>query len=283
MDNDRGSIRADFHTHSTASDGTLAPAELIEESARQGLLHVALTDHDTTGGVTEAVEAGKGHGINVIAGIEFSAEVERGELHILGYGIDPEHAGLQERIERLRQLRVSRAERILDRLRELGIDLDPSTIQTEHADDSVGRPHIARALMAAGVVQSVSEGFDRFLGRGKPAFVDKQLVEPSEAIQLIHSAGGLAVVAHPLSLPNPLEVLARLVQHGLDGMECYYGEYDDAQRGALAAMAADLELIPTGGSDYHGPAFREGRDLGAVDIPEDVVRRLLGALGIQTD
>lgn len=283
MDDDTGSVGADFHTHSTASDGTLAPAELIEESARQGLLHVALTDHDTTGGIAEALDAGKRLGINVIAGIEFSADVERGELHILGYGIDPQHAELQERIDVLRQVRLSRAVRILDRLRELGIDLDPATIQTEHEDDSVGRPHIARALMAAGVVESVSEGFDRYLGRGKPAFVDKQLIDPTEAIELIHSAGGFAVVAHPFSLPNPREVLVRLIKHGLDGMECYYGEYEDVQRNMLAAMAAELGLIPTGGSDYHGPAFREGRALGSVTIPENVVHRLLAALGLQAD
>ena len=247
---------------------------------RRGLSHVALTDHDTTGGIEEALAAGTEHDIFVIPGIEFSANIERGELHILGYGIDPRHAELQERVEALRKVRLERAERILERLQALGIDLDPSVIETDHEDDAVGRPHIARALIAAGVVQSVSEGFDRFLGRGKPAFVDKQLFEPEEAIALIHATGGLAVVAHPLTLPEPRDVLERLISAGLDGMECYYGEYTDDQRAYLADLALDLDLIATGGSDFHGPQFREGRGLGTVDIPEEAVRKLLAALKI---
>lgn len=274
------SLRADFHTHSTASDGTLAPAELIERSAELGLSCIALTDHDTTAGLLDAIEAGARRGVLVIPGIEFSADVARGELHILGYGIDPQHQELQERIRELRNTRMHRGVRILERLSTLGIELPPEILERDNPDDSLGRPHIARALVAAGVVESVAEGFDRYLAAGRPAFEPKQMIGPEEAIDLIHGAGGLAVMAHPFSAGGYAVLVERLRDSGLDGLECYYGEYSPEQREHLASLAREHSLLASGGSDFHGPGFREGRDLGSVSIPESVVTAFLDALGL---
>lgn len=270
--------RADFHTHSTASDGTLAPAELVAESARRGLTHIALTDHDTTSGVVEALDAGRRAGVTVIPGVELSAAVQRGELHILGYGIDPEHRELQSTLEELRQTRQQRADRILERLREIGVDLPADALERAGATESIGRPHIARALIEAGVVASISEGFDQYLGWGRPAFVPKPLLPPADAIDLIRSAGGIAVMAHPYSAREFQRIIPELVAVGLGGIESYYGEYDDVQRSTLATLARERGLLATGGSDYHGPGVREGRELGSVTLPDEAIAALLEAV-----
>jgi 3',5'-nucleoside bisphosphate phosphatase len=275
--------RADFHTHSTASDGTLTPAELVRESALRGLSIVAVTDHDTTAGVTSATQEGKRLGVTVIPGIEFSSETERGELHILGYGIDTDNERLQARIADLRLSRLKRSGQILERLAGLGISLNREVIQRPGNDHSTGRPHIARALVAAGVVRTVSEAFDLYLSEGRPAFVSKALIPPAEAIDLIRQAGGIAVLAHPFSVPDLSAILPVLVENGLAGLECYYGEYDENQRRGLADLAQVNGLLPTGGSDYHGPGFREGRQLGSVEMPEDVIDGVLTAIGMSSN
>ncbi len=164
-----GSARADFHTHSTASDGTLTPADLVRQASRRGLSIIALTDHDTTGGLDQAITAGAELGVRVIPGIELSTDVTAGEVHMLGYGIDPRNRTLQDALAHYRQSRVERAERIIARLRDLGVDLPQGSVQPSSGDASIGRPHIARAMIEAGYVQSVTEAFDRYLGNDKPA------------------------------------------------------------------------------------------------------------------
>lgn len=271
---------ADFHTHSTASDGTLAPVELIHESARRGLRVVALTDHDTIQGVEEATTAGHEHGVTVVTGIEFSAHVERGELHLLGYGVDPSDQSLGQRLAELRNSRRERAARIADRLADLDIELPEDLVTGMASSESVGRPHIARALVEMGIVASVSEGFDKYLGRGRPAFVWRELIEPEEAIKLVQGAGGVTVIAHPLSVPHYRQLIPELISAGLAGIECYYGGYDEEQRAHLAEFAAELGVLATGGSDYHGPETRESRELGSVDIPEHAIVALLKVLEV---
>lgn len=272
-------LEADFHTHSTASDGTLAPAELIEESARRGLRVVALTDHDTTQGVQDAVQAGKRVGVRVIAGIEFSVSVQRGELHLLGYGIDPDYLALATRLADLRDTRRERAVKIAQRLADIGIQLPDDLLDGMAESESIGRPHIARELIRMGVVDSVSEGFERYLARGRPGFVSRELIQPEDAIRLVREAGGVAVMAHPLSVPAYRELVPALVDAGLSGIECYYGRYDVDRREELASFARELGLLATGGSDFHGPGVREGRELGAVEIPPEAVEALLIAVG----
>ncbi|CAN5303401.1 PHP domain-containing protein [soil metagenome] len=222
---------------------------------------------------------GRNLGVRVIAGVEFSAAIERGELHLLGYGVDPDNQALAKRLSELRETRRTRAVSISERLAEVGIDLPRDLVERMGESESIGRPHIARELVRLGVVESVSEGFDRYLGRGKPGFVSRALIDPEEVIQLVRGAGGVAVMAHPYSVPNFGELVPKLVDAGLSGIECYYGGYDIDRRLELASLASDLRLLATGGSDYHGPNAREGRDLGAVEVPSDAVEALLHAVG----
>lgn len=238
-----------------------------------------MTDHDTTQGVQEAVNTGRKLGVRVIAGIEFSAAVQRGELHLLGYGVDPDHPALGKRLAELRNTRRARAVRIAERLSEAGVDLPDDLLDGMAESASIGRPHIARELVKMGIVESVSEGFDRYLSRGQPGFVSRELIHPEEAIRLVGDAGGVAVMAHPYSVPAFRELVPTLVDAGLSGIECYYGEYDIERSAELVSFARDLGILATGGSDYHGPNAREGRELGAVEIPMDDIKALLDALG----
>lgn len=277
-----GAARADLHTHSTASDGTLTPADLVRQASRRGLTILALTDHDTTSGLAEAISTGEVLGVRVIPGIELSTDVRAGEVHMLGYGIDPGSEPLQEALTRYRQARLERAERIIARLRELGVDLPEGSVKASAGDASVGRPHIARAMIAAGYVQSVSEAFDRYLGNDKPAYIaSERKPTPSEAIRLILAAGGLPVHAHPFTFECFPESLPELVEAGLAGIEVYYAEYSPERREMLALIAAEHGLLATGGSDYHGEKFKERRDLGSVELPTMALRRFLDRLDVQ--
>jgi predicted metal-dependent phosphoesterase TrpH len=271
--------RADLHTHSTASDGTLTPADLVHQAHGGGLSIIGLTDHDTTAGLAEATTAGQALGVRIIPGIELSTDVGAGEVHMLGYGIDPANTTLQTALVSYRQSRRERAERIIDRLRELGVDLPQGSVKATEGDASIGRPHIARAMIGAGYVESVSEAFDRYLGDGKPAYIaSERKPTPAEAIQLIRAAGGLPIHAHPFSSDAFPATLPDLIAAGLAGIEVYYAEYTPEQRQELARIAAKYELLATGGSDYHGERFKERRDLGSVTLPADVLRRFLARL-----
>lgn len=271
-------IRADFHTHSTASDGTLAPADLLCQASRRGLSILALTDHDTTLGLAPAAAAAHELGIRLIPGIELSTDVEPGEIHILGYGIDPDDRSLQGTLATLRRARETRIDRMVERLRAIGIDLDRRTIHPNTPGGSVGRPHVAQAMIAAGYVTSVSEAFERYIGNDKPGYIPSQRLTPVEAIRLIVAAGGIAIHAHPLTSPLFPGNLPELEAAGLAGIEAYYGEYTPAQRERLAAIGVERGLLVSGGSDYHGEHYKHGRDLGTVDIPEPVTQALLAAI-----
>lgn len=272
-------VHADLHTHSTASDGTLTPAELVRQASRRGLTILALTDHDTTAGLAEAMSIGAEIGLHVIPGIEFSTDVTSGEVHILGYGIDPDSSALQATLEDYRRSRVERVDLMLARLRELGVDLPEGSVFTLAGDASLGRPHIARAMIAAGYVSSVTEAFDRYLAQGRPAYIDRERQPtPVEAIQVILAAGGLPVHAHPYSSGEFPLSLPALIDAGLVGIEVYYGEYSPRQRAQLAQIAVDHDLLATGGSDYHGEQFKAGRELGSVTLPAADLQRLLDRL-----
>lgn len=270
-------LSADLHTHSTASDGEYAPAALVEMAARQGLSVLALTDHDTTAGLEEAIGAGGAAGIMVIGGIELSTDVPSGELHILGYGIDPSYPPLVASLARFRAASVDRLETMLTRLADLGIALDPATIVPRRGDHAVGRPHIARALVAAGYAASVADAFERYLGEGRPAYVRKERPPPAAAVELIRQAGGLPVLAHPLGVRELDAWLPALIERGLAGLECFYGAYALDRRLELAALADRLRLLATGGSDFHGESIDAQRKLGSVEIPVERVERFLDA------
>lgn len=270
--------RADLHTHSTASDGLDAPASLVKLARERGISVLALTDHDTVGGLDEAESAAADCGIQFVPGVEFSARAPRGQTHILGYGINPDDRQLSAELDELRQSREERGAAMLARLRELGISLSLDTLTSDRPGHSPGRPHIARGLVQAGIVGSVQQAFDVYLGVGRPAFVPRQTITAERAIQVIHDASGIAVLAHPLSVYQLDQVLPRLVAEGLDGLEVHYGEYEQDLRRSLGDLAAEYNLLVTGGSDYHGATGVSGRALGSVEWPATSLRAILERL-----
>ena len=270
--------RVDLHTHSTASDGLLDPVALVEAAALRGVKVLGLTDHDTTVGLASAQAAGVRLGVEVVPGVELSTggDGDR-EIHLLGYFIDPDNAAFQAALAEFAAGRRARIARIVDRLAEIGAPVALERVFALAGTGTVGRPHVARALVEAGHVESVGDAFERYLKSGRPAFVPRYRVEPERAIALVRAAGGIAVLAHPLGTGDPDATVARLAPAGLGGMEVYYGEYDDAARAALRAIADRHKLIPTGGSDFHGFGVKNGRDLGGPQVPISSVQRLRAA------
>lgn len=262
----------DLHTHTTASDGTLAPVQLVEEARARGISVLGVTDHDTLDGLPEAIAAAAG--ITVVPGVELSTTVPHGEVHVLGYFVDPADRAFVAELRSLADSRRRRISTMIMLLRTQGYDLDHDEIMREADAGSIGRPHVARALMRLGVVKSVADAFDRFLKPGKPGWVPRDRFTPEQAVALLISNGALPVLAHPYSTAAIEETVERLVPVGLRGLEVFYGEYTDHQRSHLQEIADRHGLIPTGGSDYHGPPQREGRSLGSVDIPSWVWDRL---------
>ncbi|MCC6792350.1 MAG: PHP domain-containing protein, partial [Thermomicrobiales bacterium] len=255
------------HTHSNASDGVLSPADLVREAGRRSIVVLGLTDHDTLAGLPEAIETASSGGIDLIPGVELSTEVDDHEVHILGYFVDPHDDLLAERLAWLVAKREERAERIVERLHELGFPIAYERVRTIAGPGTIGRPHIARAMIEAGYIETVNEGFSRFLATGRPVFVPKERVLPEDAVQLLVRAGAVPVLAHPLSTGDIEGTLKRLVPLGLRGLEVFYGEYGSAVHQDLLTIARRWRLASTGGSDYHGPGFKEGRELGSAPVP----------------
>ncbi len=254
----------DLHTHSRASDGTATPAELVALAAAKGLAAVALTDHDTLAGLPEARQAGLEAGLEVIAGVELSVADGERSIHLLGLFLPDRPGPLAAVLADLRQRRHSRNRRILEKLARLGIPLDYEAV-TSLAEEAVGRPHIARAMLAMGAVGSLKEAFTRYLGAHGRAYVPKDKLALPRAIELLRAEGALTVLAHPYMLGQsgrPLaEAVVRYREAGLDGIEAYYTEHSQAQTLEYLALARRLDLVVTGGSDFHGAA-KPGVELG---------------------
>lgn len=275
----------DLHTHSTFSDGTDTPAALVAQARALGLTALALTDHDTVDGIPELLRAGRQHGLTVVPGVELSVEAavaRGGHLHLLGLLIDPECRELQATLAQLAAERERRGERIVEKLRGLGIAVTVAELRAEAGEGALGRPHVARLLMRKGHAASIQDAFDRYLGKGKPAYVDKQKLNEAEAIGLIHRAGGLAILAHAHLMNYPdyaaaeAKVLA-LVELGLDGFEVYYPGMPAEYVSGLTALARERSLAVSGGSDYHGankPDVRLGVGDGRLHIPLEVLDNL---------
>ncbi|NIA20884.1 MAG: PHP domain-containing protein [Anaerolineaceae bacterium] len=253
----------DLHIHSTASDGALAPGEIVGLAAEIGLRAIALTDHDTASGVGEALEAGRRAGLEVLTGVEISAEFPEGTMHILGYGFDPQDDGLKEALAQFRRNRDERNPRILARLAELGVPVSLETVREKATGQTVGRPHIAQCLVEAGHVASVDEAFRLYLGRGAAAYVNRRRATAEEAIRMIHGAGGLAVLAHPMQLRRPMLEIRRTVRElaarGLDGLEAWHPDHSTDDTRTFEVLARELDLVVTGGTDFHGSLRREVR------------------------
>ncbi len=278
-------MRCDFHLHSNRSDGTLSPAELADEAAREDVQVIALTDHDDVSGIATAAARGRELGVEVLAGVELSvSEPDSGrQMHILGLGIDPARPQLLARLERIQAGRSARAERITALLSECGVELPLEVLRAEAGPGVIGRPHVARALVGLGVCANSNEAFSRYLRRGRPAFVPPPELAALEAIELIHAAGGIAVLAHPalsigVDAAGGIERFVEpLVADGLDGLEIWHPNHTPKRRKRLRRLAKLHGLVATGGSDFHGPArpgVRIGRGRGNLALGESVLRAI---------
>ncbi|MFO7298622.1 MAG: PHP domain-containing protein [Actinomycetes bacterium] len=271
----------DLHLHSTASDGSLTPAELVELVARQRLETVALTDHDTLDGIDEAREAAQRLGVELIPGTELSLEFDGG-MHLLVLWLEPGPGPLQDRLEWLRDGRDERNRAILDALSRHGIEITPEELAAQAGGGTVGRPHIAALLMQKGYVASIAQAFELWLARGRPAYVERPRLAPAEAIDLARRSGGVPVLAHPHTLgittaADMSKLLHELVDAGLVGLEAIYGGYHRHEREGYADLARRFGLVPTGGSDFHGdykPGLQPGTGYGDLYVSRDVVDRL---------
>ena len=268
--------RADLHTHSTFSDGLLTPTQLIDLAYRRGVRIMALTDHDTTEGLPEALTAAAGRpDLTLIPGIEMSTDVPGSEVHILGHFIDWRDEDFQRQLVKLRESRLGRARRMVEKLAELGKPVPWERVQSFAGEGAVGRPHIARALVEAGHVAAVNEAFNLYLSRNGPAYVERERLTPAEVVETLTAVGGLPTLAHPRELDRLEDLLAQLKAVGLVGMESYYQDYspDDVER--LRALAEGFDLIPLGGSDYHGMGGAQQREPGDIPLPDEPVERLM--------
>lgn len=275
-------VFADLHTHSTASDGTSTPQELVDLARGAGVGLLALTDHDTVAGLDAAAEAARAAGIAFVDGVEISAEGAPGRCHLLGLGFDPGDAALRETLETISQARRTRNARMVERLNALGVPLTLEAVAA-HAPPgaNVGRPHFAAALVACGAVRDRDAAFRRYLADGAPAYVPRVSITPGEAIRRVHDAGGMCFLAHPMlvrlasheTLEGRVKALAAL---GLDGIEVYYSGHTPSQEEKLRRLAERLGLEASGGSDFHGAnkpglrvgAVRDGRGLEAARVSE---------------
>jgi len=271
----------DLHTHSIYSDGSLTPEELVAAAVVARLEAVALTDHDTTEGLPRFLAAAARHGVRGISGVEISAEHHPGAMHILGYLFDPAHAGLQAQLAQLRAGRNERNRQIMDKLRALGLELTWDEVHALAGGEVVGRPHFARALIARGHVPDKAAAFATLLARGQPAYAERFRFSPVDSIQMIRSAGGVAVLAHPCSLKlgqKPLRaLLLELRAAGLGGVEVYHSEHNPYQTRLYHRLATDLGLACTGGSDFHGtlmPDIKLGFGFGRLRVPADLLPKL---------
>lgn len=266
----------DFHLHSLVSDGRLPPAEVVRLAHAHGVRVMALTDHDATDGVAEAQAAGETLGVRVVPGVELSTDLPGASIHVLGLFLDHTSGDFQAAVARFREARVTRAEQMVAALVAHGAPVSVARVFELAGEGSVGRPHVARALLEAGHVASMQEAFDRFLAFGKPAYFDGYRLEPAEAVRLIHATGGLAIWAHPFEADGAdwHQFLPALLEAGIDGLEAYYGkEYALGWQEQLLDACAAHDLVPSVGSDYHG--FKElDRLPGTVPAPAEVLERL---------
>ena len=256
----------DLHLHSTASDGTVPPAGVVRACAEAGLVGVSLTDHDTVDGVEEAASEAEALGLRFLVGAEFSANEPGRSVHVLGYGFDPTDEGLRDFFRSYREDRERRAREIARRFRSLGVPLEYEAVEREAGDGVPTRAHVARALVREGLAASSQEVFDRWLGRGKPAFVEKRPTPPSEVFERVHAAGGVAVLAHP-GWTHGTEEIRRWSAEGLDGVEVLHRSNSRPVRQRLRALANELNLLTTGGSDWHGPEEERRPPPGSQEVP----------------
>ncbi len=265
--------RVDLHTHTTASDGQLTPTALVALAQKFNLAALGITDHDTTEGVREAQQVA-GNTLHIVPGVELSAEDASGDVHMLGYFLDIDNPDFQNELEAFRVGRYYRAQTMVEKLAALGMPLEWSRVEAIAAGGAIGRPHIARALYEVGYVTSIKEAFDRYIANNGPAYVSRKRLSPEEAVELIHSAGGAAVLAHPVFVADYRAMVTRLLPAGLDGLEVFYPKHSPKLEGELRALARRYNLVMTGGSDFHGLNFPGKAMLGSTSPPPEALEGL---------
>lgn len=270
----------DLHIHTTASDGTYSPEDVVRLAKSSGISHIAITDHDTILGVKRAMKEGEELGIEVISGVEISADFEI-EMHILGLFIDIDNQYLLSKLKLLEEFRKERNPRIIKRLQQLGFDITLKEVESLAKGEIIGRPHIARALVEKGYFKNTREVFETLLGFGKPAYVRKEKLGPYEAIEAIKRANGLAILAHPhkyLYLENGIEdVLAELKEYGLDGLEAFHSDHTEVETLQLIEASKKLDMCISGGTDFHGdnkPEIKIGVGRGNLLINDNILKEL---------
>ncbi len=272
----------DLHTHSTASDGTLTPTELVDLAHKKGLLALALTDHDTVVGLAQAEQRAKERGLSFVPGVEISVKFDGpGHCHLLGYFIDYQHPNLVAVLRQLHEARERRNELMVEKLKELGVPVDMEELAKMAGGGEIGRPHMAKLLVKKGVVKDFDEAFEKYLGKGKPAYVPKARLSPEEAIEVIREAQGITSLAHPyylgLSREETREYVAYLKGLGLSAIEAYYTDHDEEYTAFCLEMAEEFGLLVSGGSDFHGankPEIELGRGKGNLFVPYEVYEKL---------
>ncbi|MEE9365645.1 MAG: PHP domain-containing protein [Dehalococcoidales bacterium] len=268
--------KVDLHIHSTASDGRHSPQEIVRRAAGLGLEVIALADHDSVDGIAPALEeARKLNRLQFIPAVEVSTDVPSGEVHILGYFIDYTSEELAAALEGFRYSREGRAQGMVAKLAELGIQISWERVREIAGDGAIGRPHIAQAMLEKGHIGSIKEAFDKYIARDGPAYVERDKMTPEEAVRLILRNRGLPVMAHPFTAPEPEAMIVELKAAGMVGIEAYYNNYMNEEIGNLIALAKDHGLIITGGSDYHGLDESNEALMGGVEVPMEAVNRLI--------
>jgi 3',5'-nucleoside bisphosphate phosphatase len=264
----------DLHSHTTASDGQHSPAELLALAASAGVTALAVTDHDTVAGLGEAEEAARAHGVELVPGIELSAFVLKREVHILGHFVRPDFEELASFSARLSVEREQRMERMVEQMRRLGFPVTMGNVRAVAGNAQLGRPHLARVLVERGWCLDVKEAFDRFLGAGRSAWVDRFKLDGRDAIRLIHRAGGTATLAHPGSSKVERHELRMLAKDGLDGLEALHSDHNPSVREKYLKFAREFDLVTTGGSDFHGEQVTPGKRPGDSPTPAENFARL---------
>ncbi len=278
--------RIDLHTHTHFSDGSYSPTELVESANQLGIDILSITDHDTTNGLTEAMDAATHLPLELIPGIELSAQFHNREMHILGYFIDLTDPQFQARLEVLRSTRSVRISNILDRLQTLGIDVSLAEVEAASGTGTIGRPHIAQVLIAKDYVKNMKEAFEQLLGSRGKAYVQREVPEAQEIIRWITDAGGIPVLAHPywegFNKEDSAKACQTLVEQGLQGLEVFYGTFSARHISFNLGLARRFDILMTGGSDFHGdfkPDIALGKGRGSLHVPTKVVEKLRIAAG----
>ena len=267
--------KVDLHIHSTASDGKLSPTDVVRKSAERGLTVIALADHDTVDGIAPALAAAKAFPqLKVIPCVEISTDVPNGEVHVLGYFIDYTDHKLKATLEKMRHSRRERARGMVTKLGKLGIHIKWQRVQEIAGSGSIGRPHIAQAILERGYITSIKEAFTKYISRDGPAYVEREKMTPQEAVELLLRTNGLPVLAHPLTINDPETTIIKLKAAGLIGIEAYYNNYTTEEVSTLVSLANRYNLITTGGSDYHGLDNSTETMIGGADVPIESAEQL---------